>query len=173
MYLYVCSSESEFVCVAVPVSGCILNAGTVESLCMKPYVTLPLEPSSASTAWTCRTNVPAGWFSRTDVLSLYCWHWGEWDSRWGRRTGGWRRRRRLWKGKRNFIEFSVLSKLEAWACGRRMLLFWKDRVKIMYWWDQKRNTDKYKNSMWLPGSLYPPVKGPLLCKIHVRMVFYQ
>lgn len=67
--------------VSVPVSGCILNAGTVESLCMKPYVTLPLEPSSASTAWTCRTNVPAGWFSRTDVLSRYCWHWGEWDSR--------------------------------------------------------------------------------------------
>lgn len=62
-------------CVVAPVSGWMLNAGTVESLCMKPYVTLPLEPSSASTAWTCRTNVPAGWFSRTDVLSLYCWHW--------------------------------------------------------------------------------------------------
>lgn len=65
-----------YVCVSVPVSGCILKAGTVESLCMKPYVTLPLEPSSASIAWTCRTNVPAGWFSRTDVLSRYCWHWG-------------------------------------------------------------------------------------------------
>lgn len=62
-------------CVAAPVSGWMLNAGTVESLCMKPYVTLPLEPSSASTAWTCRTNVPAGWSSRTEVLSRYCWHW--------------------------------------------------------------------------------------------------
>lgn len=72
-----CHQTSSMSWVYVPVSGWILNAGTVESLCMKPYVTLPLEPSSASTAWTCRTNDPAGWFSRTDVLSLYCWHWGE------------------------------------------------------------------------------------------------
>lgn len=73
MYVYI-----HWSCASVPVSGWILNAGTVESLCMKPYVTLPLEPSSASTAWTCRANVPAGWFSRTDVLSRYCRHWGGW-----------------------------------------------------------------------------------------------
>lgn len=84
LYVYACAHEC--LCVSVPVSGCILNAGTVESLCMKPYVTLPLEPSSASTAWTCRTNVPAGWFSRTDVLSRYCWHW-EWV-RQGGQVGG-------------------------------------------------------------------------------------
>lgn len=60
---------------SLPVSGSMLKAGTVLSLCIKPYVTFPLAPSSASSAWTCSTNVPSGLFSRTDALSLYSAHY--------------------------------------------------------------------------------------------------
>lgn len=54
---------------ALPVSGWILNAGRTPSLCIKPYFTTPLAPSSASVASTCRTTVPEGWFSRTEACS--------------------------------------------------------------------------------------------------------
>lgn len=59
----------------LPVSGWILKAGMALSLCIRPYLTFPLAPSSASTACTCNTKVPVGWFSSTDACSRYCWHW--------------------------------------------------------------------------------------------------
>lgn len=58
-----------------PVSGWILKAGMALSLCIRPYLTFPLAPSSASTARTCSTKVPVGWFSSTEACSRYCWHW--------------------------------------------------------------------------------------------------
>lgn len=59
----------------LPVSGWILKAGMALSLCIRPYLTFPLAPSSASTACTCNTKVPVGWFSSTRACSRYCWHW--------------------------------------------------------------------------------------------------
>lgn len=137
LYVYVCANEC--LCVSLPVSGCILNAGTVESLCMKPYVTLPLEPSSASTAWTCRTNVPAGWFSRTDVLSRYCWHW-EWV-RQGGQVGGREDHRSGSVKKLRSIRHSIQTVSKSvWE-----VKCWKDRFKIttvvFYWGDKKCNVE--------------------------------
>lgn len=132
LHVYVCAHEC--LCVSVPVSGCILNAGTVESLCMKPYVTLPLEPSSASTAWTCRTNVPAGWFSRTDVLSRYCWHW-EWVRR-GGQVGGREDHRSESVKKLRSIRHSIQTVSKSvWE-----VKCWKDRFKIttvVFYWGTK------------------------------------
>lgn len=65
-----------------PVSGWILKAGMALSLCIRPYLTFPFAPSSASTACTCSTKVPVGWFSSTEACSRYCWHWN------GEKEGG-------------------------------------------------------------------------------------
>ena len=105
----------------------MLNAGTVESLCMKPYVTLPLEPSSASTAWTCRTKVPAGWFSRTDVLSRYCWHWGERESEQKGQVGGREDRATLvW---RKLDQYSILSKVKQDCVGGGVWFALKGKIE--------------------------------------------
>lgn len=79
-----CTVKIDGLC-TVPVSGWMLKAGTVLSLCINPYVTFPFVPSSASTAWTCKTKVPTGWFSSTEVRSLYCRHWkrGKNTKQWG------------------------------------------------------------------------------------------
>lgn len=51
-----------------PVSGSISKPDDMPSRCMMPYLTSPLTPMSASWAWTRRTKVPAGWFSRTTAF---------------------------------------------------------------------------------------------------------
>lgn len=67
--------------ISLPESGWILKAGMALSLCIKPYLTFPFAPSSASTACTCNTKVPVGWFSSTEACSRYCWHWNKYGGK--------------------------------------------------------------------------------------------
>lgn len=129
---------------SLPVSGSMLKAGTVLSLCMKPYVTFPLAPSSASSAWTCSTNVPAGLFSRTEAFSLYSAH-----------CEGKKKEKQTVKekGKQNIIRLFTLLR----CLPTDQITIGQPRFIIVYtWWkyaSQMHLQSKFGNRLLKVGSL--------------------
>ena len=110
---------------ALPVSGWILKAGMALSLCIKPYLTFPFAPSSASTACTCNTKVPVGWFSSTEACSRYCWHW---DEERGEKKKERERERETYTQEMNLVYDTMSSEYENTGIKEDKLIMWKVSV---------------------------------------------